>query len=69
MRNIQWHIVLDVVLRVIRVLAIALAGATADEALFDGHVGERLAAPLPELSSKSWGAELGPWLQARSQSE
>lgn len=42
---------------ILRVLAIALGGATADQLLVEGRVGELLAGPARELSSKSSAAE------------
>lgn len=67
--DLSWHTVLVVGLRVVRVLLIALLGATADEALFDGRVGEQLAGPVPGLSFKSWGAPAVVLPPVRWQSE
>lgn len=47
---------LHVAVVIVRVLLIALGGATADQLLGDGRVGERLAEPLRELSYKSSAA-------------
>lgn len=52
--NIPW---LDAVVLILRVLLIALGGATADQLLADGRVGEQLAAPLAHASSFRSSAE------------
>lgn len=44
---------LDALVVILRVLLIALGGATADQLLVDGRVGEQLAEPLRASSSKS----------------
>jgi len=48
---------LDILVAVLRVLLIALGGATADQLLADGRVGEQLAAPLAHASSFKSSAE------------
>lgn len=52
---------------IVRVLLIALGGATADQLLADGRVGEQLAEPLARASSsKSLEAVPAALLQVRS---
>lgn len=56
---------LTVVAAIVRVLLIALAGATGDQLLAEGRVGEQLAEPLRVSLSKSSAAAPVALLQVR----
>ena len=63
----KWHIVLVAVLRVVQVLLVALAGATADQLATGGQLGQLGAEALGAPKSYGSSLNLHPPVQSRDQ--